>query len=56
MVECFELDEIRSRIDEVFDPVTISLVKCGQSCLRRLSALLYVDVEQQINEVPTYRQ
>jgi len=56
MVECFELDEIRSRIDEVFDPVTISLVKYGQSCLRRLSALLYVDVEQQINEVPTYRQ
>lgn len=51
MVECFELDEIRARIDELFDPVTMALVKCGQTCLRRLSSLLYIDVEQQINEV-----
>lgn len=53
VVDNFELEEIRLKMDELFDPVTVNLVKCGQSCLRRLSTLICTDVQEQIGIVFT---
>lgn len=53
VVNDFEMDEIRSSVDEIYDRVTMSLVECGQQCLARLTAVVMEDIEEPLAEVFT---
>lgn len=50
-MESFTIAEIRERIDEIFDPLTTTLVKCGQTCLNRLTTLVMLDVHELLDAV-----
>jgi hypothetical protein len=51
LIENFTITEIRERIDEIFDPLTTTLVKCGETCLKRLASLVMSDVQGLLDEV-----
>ncbi len=51
LVENFEVEEIRIQVDTQLEQVFQNLVNCGQSCLRRLSALILEDVNESLAEV-----
>jgi len=51
LVEAFTIAEIRERIDEIFDPLTTNLVKCGQTCLNRLTSVVMFDVHELLDAV-----
>ena len=53
LIGTFGLDEIRDRIDEIFDPLTTNLVNCGQACLNRLAKLVMLDVHGLLDEIFT---
>jgi hypothetical protein len=53
VVNNFEMDEIRHKIDEIYDSVTMALVDCGQACLKRLVNLVMSDIENELAEVFT---
>jgi len=48
VVEKFELEEIRARIDQQFDIVTSNLVSCGELCLKRIAVLVMADLKEPI--------
>lgn len=54
VVESIEIPEIRAKIDELFDSATMSLVKSGQTCLKRLSRILCLDIDEQLNQVSQF--
>lgn len=47
----FEMDEIRQKVDEIYDSVTLKLVECGQCCLKKLSDLVMNDLEEHMDQV-----
>jgi hypothetical protein len=51
LIENFTITEIRERIDEIFDPLTTTLVKCGETCLKRLASLVMSDVQGLLDQV-----
>jgi hypothetical protein len=51
LIENFTIAEIRDRIDEIFDPLTTNLVRCGQTCLKRLAGLVMSDVQGLLDQV-----
>ena len=53
VIDNFELDEIRARIDEMFDSVTSALVECGQACVDRLTAVVMGDLSATMSEIFT---
>ena len=52
-LETFDDADVRSRVDAVYDSVTMALVKCGQACLKRLAKVVLCDVEEQLAQVFT---
>jgi hypothetical protein len=40
VVKNFQFEEIRQRVNEIYDDVTQSLVECGQTCLDKLTAMV----------------
>ena len=53
VVDHFDMDEIRDRINDMYDSLTVNLVACGQSCLRRLAIVIMSDVSQELEKVLT---
>ena len=53
LVNKFDLEEIRQRVDEIYDSVTVNLVGCGQACLKRLTEVVMADIEEQLDQVFT---
>jgi hypothetical protein len=53
VVENFDMNEIRAKINNIFDTVTVELVVCGQECLKRLVTFVMTDVNTSIVEVFT---
>lgn len=53
VVNNFEMDEIRHRIDEIYDSVTNNLVACGRACLTRLTSIVMADIEHPLSQVFT---
>jgi hypothetical protein len=53
LIGTFGLEEIRERIDEIFDPLTTNLVNCGQACLDRLAKLVMLDVQGLLDQIFT---
>lgn len=51
LIDSFSVEEIRQRIDDIFDPLTTNLVNCGQACLKRLAGLVMSDVQTLLDEV-----
>lgn len=51
LIDTFTINEIREKIDDIFDPLTTLLVQCGQACLKRLAGLVMSDVQGKIEEV-----
>lgn len=51
LIDTFTINEIREKIDNIFDPLTTLLVQCGQTCLKRLASLVMSDVQTQLEEV-----
>lgn len=51
LIDNFAIAEIRERIDEIFDPLTTILVKCGETCLKRLAGLVMSDVQALLDQV-----
>ena len=54
IVNNFEIDEIRTKIDDIFDPVVTNLVTSGQLCLKKLSNLIIFDVSNELLQVFMY--
>jgi len=52
-LETFDDADVRSRVDAVYDSVTMALVQCGQACLKRLAKVVLCDVEEQLAQVFT---
>ena len=53
VVDNFEKEEIRAKIDAMFDTVTENLVRLGQACLGRLSGFVMNDLTEILGEVFT---
>lgn len=53
LLDSFEMEEIRAKIDEIFDEVTVNLVGCGQKCLARLTQVVMADIEEPLEQVFT---
>jgi siroheme synthase (precorrin-2 oxidase/ferrochelatase) len=51
LIENFTIAEIREKIDEIFTPLITNLVKCGETCLKRLANLVMSDVQGLLDEV-----
>lgn len=51
LIDQFDIEEIRQRIDDIFDPLTTNLVNCGQACLKRLARLVMSDVQALLDDV-----
>jgi uncharacterized small protein (DUF1192 family) len=51
LIENFTIAEIREKIDEIFTPLITNLVKCGETCLKRLVNLVMSDVQGLLDEV-----
>jgi hypothetical protein len=51
LIESFENDNIRDKINDNYDSVTEQLVKCGQACLNRLVKNILDDVIDQYDEI-----
>ena len=53
VVDNFEMEEIRNRVNDIYDDVTVALVGCGRACLKRLTEVVMTDIEEPLNEVFT---
>lgn len=53
LVEKFDMDEVRGKIDDMYDSVTMNLISCGQTCLKKLAAILMQDVQEVLDKVMT---
>lgn len=53
LIDTFTLEKTKEKIDEIFDPLTNSLVNCGEACLKRLASLVMSDVQQVLQKVFT---
>lgn len=53
VIESFEIEELRQRMDETFSSVIIGLVSCGEACLKRLAGTILSDVKEVIGMVFT---
>lgn len=53
LIEEFQMEEVREKIDDIFDTFTNNLVACGQACLHRLANLVMSDVQLVLDEVFT---
>jgi hypothetical protein len=51
LIDQFDYDEIRTKIDDIFEPLTTTLVNCGQACLKRLSRMVMQDIQALLDEV-----
>jgi siroheme synthase (precorrin-2 oxidase/ferrochelatase) len=51
LIENFTIAEIREKIDEIFTPLITNLVKCGETCFKRLANLVMSDVQGLLDEV-----
>jgi hypothetical protein len=51
IVDRFQVEEIRNRVNEVFDDVTGSLIGCGNVCLKKIVALVMNDCEELLDKV-----
>jgi len=51
LVESFENEDVRDKVNDSFDPVTEQLVKCGQTCLTRLVTIIMADMAEQLNSI-----
>lgn len=54
VVETITMGEIRNRVNEIFDDVTVSLVNGGGVCLKRLTKVVMSDIEEQLQAVFTF--
>jgi hypothetical protein len=53
VVDNFRSEEIRLRVNDIFDDVTMSLISCGNVCLKRLTKVVMEDIEDQLQQVFT---
>lgn len=53
VVENFDMDEIRDRVNDIFDNVTACIVACGQACLKKLAGIIMNDVKPEVDKVFT---
>jgi len=53
VVDNFEMDEIRPQINELFDSVTINIVKCGQETLKKITSFIMNDLHEQFDLIYT---
>jgi len=51
LVESFENEEVRDKVNDSFDAVTEQLVRCGQACLTRLVTIIMADMAEQFNSI-----
>ncbi len=51
LVEGFENEAVKERVNDSFDSVTDQLVICGQACLNRLVKIIILDVDKQFHEI-----
>lgn len=53
LIDNFDMDEIRDRINSIYDEVTADLVSCGQSCLNRLSDIVLKELSIEMDKIFT---
>jgi hypothetical protein len=51
LVESFENEDVRDKVNDSFDAVTEQLVRCGQTCLTRLVTIIMTDMAEQFNQI-----
>lgn len=53
VVDNFEMDEIRPQINELFDSVTVDILKCGQEALKKITSFVIEDLHEQFELIFT---
>lgn len=51
VIDKFDMDDVRDRINEMYDSVTMNLVECGQACLKRLVKILMHEVQGEFDKL-----
>ena len=51
VIDKFDMDDVRDRINEMYDSVTMNLVECGQTCLKRLVKILMLEVQGEFDKL-----
>ena len=51
VIDKFDMDDVRDRINEMYDSVTMNLVECGQACLKRLVKILMLEVQGEFDKL-----